>query len=71
MKTGRNNVPLICYDTRSGTITRYQRSEYSHVPGVRAPLVAKRAQVPADWMTKLGDDKVWPMLEGFRKTGAV
>jgi hypothetical protein len=65
------NVPLLCIDCRTGIITRYQRGEFSHVHGAKPPLMTKQVQVPADWMNRLNDPKVLPLLEGFRKTGEV
>jgi hypothetical protein len=59
------NVPLLCIDCRTGIITRYQRSDF----GAQAPLHTRNVQVPADWMNRLNDPKVLPLLEGFRKTG--
>ena len=65
------NTVLLCLDTATGVIRRYQRSEFSHVSGVKPPLLDSLCQVPAEWIGQLGRADVWPMIERFRLTGEV
>lgn len=58
-------LTLLCIDTKSGLVKRFQRGANS------ARVMAGMAQVPDEFLERLGEEGPREVLEVFRTTGQV